>query len=159
MTDDIYQFDAVIEDGTTYSLRDFIGQPMIIVNTATKCGYAPQFEGLEALYRTYQAQGLVVLGFPSNQFKQELGSAEAAAAACRLTYGVSFPMHQLIAVNGQKTDPLFVYLKDHAKNVLGQRIKWNFTKFLVDQKGHVVKRFSPATLPEAMMPEIDKLFA
>ena len=159
MTDDIYQFDAVREDGTTYSLRDFIGQPMIIVNTATKCGYAPQFEGLEALYRTDQAQGLVVLGFPSNQFKQELGSAEAAAAACRLTYGVSFPMHQLIAVNGQKTDPLFVYLKDHAKNVLGQRIKWNFTKFLVDQKGHVVKRFSPGTPPEAMMPEIDKLFA
>ncbi len=159
MTDNIYQFNAVKEDGETYSLGDFAGQPMIIVNTATKCGYAPQFEALEALYQTYQSQGLEVLGFPSNQFKQELGSAEEAAAACRLTYGVSFPMHQLIAVNGKQTAPLFAYLKDHAKNVLGQRIKWNFTKFLVDQEGHVVKRFSPATSPEAMIPEIEKLLA
>ncbi|MGX7042992.1 glutathione peroxidase [Leuconostoc holzapfelii] len=157
MAENVYQFNAMTEDGQQYTLGDYAGRPMVIVNTATKCGFAPQFEALEAIYQAYQAQGLIVLGFPSNQFKQELSSAEDAAAACRLTYGVTFPMHQLIAVNGKQTDPLFIYLKDHAKNALGTRIKWNFTKFLVNREGEVVKRFSPATKPEAMIPDIEKM--
>lgn len=105
----IYNFEVALEDGTVYSLEKYAGKPIIIVNTATKCGLAPQFEQLEKLYQTYQSQDLVILGFPSNQFKQELASATEAAEACKATYGVTFPMHQLIDVNGENTDPLFTY--------------------------------------------------
>lgn len=153
----IYQFQAIKENGETYSLDSLKGRPVIIVNTATKCGYAPQFEELESLYKTYQDQGLVVLGFPSNQFKQELDSSHDAAEACRLTYGVTFPMHHLISVNGKNTDPLFKYLKENTKGTFGSAIKWNFTKFLVNQKGEVVERFAPNTSPKEMIPDIEKL--
>ncbi|MBO0432810.1 glutathione peroxidase [Enterococcus sp. DIV0660C] len=155
----VYDFDATLENGTTYSLSNYQNHPMIIVNTATKCGLAPQFEQLEQIYTTYKEKGLVVLGFPSNQFKQELDSAEEAAQACRTTYGVSFPMHQLVEVNGETTDPLFAYLKENAPGTMTNAIKWNFTKFLIDKNGNVVKRFAPQTSPEKMVDDIEKLLA
>lgn len=155
----VYDFDATLENGTTYSLNDYRNHPMIIVNTATKCGLAPQFEQLEQLYTTYKEKGLVVLGFPSNQFKQELDSAEEAAQACRTTYGVSFPMHQLVELNGAAADPLFAYLKENAPGTITNAIKWNFTKFLIDKDGTVIKRFAPQTSPEKMIDDIEKLLA
>ncbi|MDN6492101.1 MAG: glutathione peroxidase, partial [Leuconostoc sp.] len=124
--------------------------------TATKCGYAPQFGELEKLYKKYKDKGLVILGFPSNQFKQELETASQAAQACQLTYGVTFPMHQLVAVNGKNTDPLFKYLKENSKGMLGSStIKWNFTKFLVDKEGNVVKRYAPKTEPKDLEEDIE----
>ncbi|MBB1163720.1 glutathione peroxidase [Lacticaseibacillus rhamnosus] len=155
----IYDFEVTLEDGSKYSLNKYKGRPMLIVNTATKCGFAPQFDGLEALYKKYQKAGLIVLGFPSNQFKQELADGHAAAEACRMKYGVSFPMHQLIKVNGQQRAPLFKYLKTEAPGELGKSIKWNFTKFLVDRNGHVVKRFAPKTTPEAIEPAVEELLS
>ena len=155
----IYDFEVTLEDGSKYSLNKYKGRPMLIVNTATKCGFAPQFDGLEALYKKYQKAGLIVLGFPSNQFKQELADGHAAAEACRMKYGVSFPMHQLIKVNGQQRAPLFKYLKTEAPGELGKSIKWNFTKFLVDRNGHVVKRFAPKTTPEAFEPAVEELLS
>ncbi len=155
----IYDFEVTLEDGSKYSLNKYKGRPMLIVNTATKCGFAPQFDGLEALYKKYQKAGLIVLGFPSNQFKQELADGHAAAEACRMKYGVSFPMHQLIKVNGQQRAPLFKYLKTEAPGELGKSIKWNFTKFLVDRNGHVVKSFAPKTTPEAIEPAVEELLS
>ena len=155
----IYDFEVTLEDGSKYSLNKYKGRPMLIVNTATKCGFAPQFDGLDALYKKYQKAGLIVLGFPSNQFKQELADGHAAAEACRMKYGVSFPMHQLIKVNGQQRAPLFKYLKTEAPGELGKSIKWNFTKFLVDRNGHVVKRFAPKTTPEAIEPAVEELLS
>ena len=155
----IYDFEVTLEDGSKYSLNKYKGRPMLIVNTATKCGFAPQFDGLEALYKKYQKAGLIVLGFPSNQFKQELADGHAAAEACRMKYGVSFPMHQLIKVNGQQRAPLCKYLKTEAPGELGKSIKWNFTKFLVDRNGHVVKRFAPKTTPEAIEPAVEELLS
>ncbi|WP_262316292.1 glutathione peroxidase [Lacticaseibacillus parakribbianus] len=155
----IYDFTATLEDGTTYPLAKYRGRPMIIVNTATKCGFAPQFKELEALYQKYRDQGLVVLGFPSDQFHQELDTADAAAAACRTTWGVTFPMHQLIAVNGPAQDPLFAYLKKAAPGALGTSIKWNFTKFLIDRAGNVVERVAPKTAPLTMAPAIEQALA
>lgn len=152
----IYDFSVKLDNGDVYSLEKYQGKVLVIVNTATKCGLAPQFEALETLYQTYKEQGLMVLGFPSNQFKQELATSEEAAAACRLTYGVSFPMHELIAVNGAETASLFDYLKSEAPGTLGQAIKWNFTKFLVDREGRVIERFAPQTTPEKMVPAIEK---
>lgn len=153
----IYDYNAVLEDGTSYSLEKYRGKPVIIVNTATKCGLAPQFEELEELYKKYQAQGLVVLGFPSNQFKQEVSSAEEAAEACRTTYGVTFPMHQIIKVNGEEEDPLFTYLKENTSGTLNQKIKWNFTKFLINKDGEVIERFAPQTSPMKMEESINNV--
>ena len=154
----VYDFEVTLEDGQTYSLSKYQGHPMIIVNTATKCGLAPQFKKLEKLYQKYQAQGLVVLGFPSNQFHQEVDDDQKAAQACRMTYGVSFPMHQIHDVNGEQALPLFQYLTSQQTGSLNKAIKWNFTKFLIDQEGNVVKRFAPVTDPLKMIPEIDKLY-
>lgn len=151
----IYNFMVTLEDGTSYSLDKYKNQPMIIVNTATKCGLAPQFEQLEELYERYQSQGLIILGFPSNQFKQEVTSASDAAQACRNTYGVTFPMHQIIDINGPKADPLFDYLKKQAPGTLSNAIKWNFTKFLIDKEGNVVERFAPQTTPMKMTSAIE----
>lgn len=155
----IYDFEATLENGETYKLEKYRGQPMIIVNTATKCGLAPQFEQLEDLYKTYKDQGLVILGFPSNQFKQELEDSGEAAEACRLTYGVTFPMHQICHVNGSDALPLFNYLKEETKGTLGSAIKWNFTKFLVDKNGAVVQRYAPQTSPLKMTEEIEKVLS
>ena len=153
----IYNFEVDLEEGTVYSLEKYAGKPIIIVNTATKCGLAPQFEQLEKLYQTYQSQDLVILGFPSNQFKQELASATEAAEACKATYGVTFPMHQLIDVNGENTDPLFTYLKNEAPGTVTKAIKWNFTKFLIDRNGIVIERFAPQTSPLKMTTAIESV--
>lgn len=153
----IYNFEVALEDSTVYSLEKYAGKPIIIVNTATKCGLAPQFEQLEELYQAYQSQGLVILGFPSNQFKQELASATEAAEACKATYGVTFPMHQLIDVNGENTDPLFTYLKNEAPGTVTKAIKWNFTKFLIDRNGKVIERFAPQTSPLKMTTAIESV--
>lgn len=153
----LYDFQATLENGDTYSLNKYRGQPLVIVNTATKCGFTPQFKQLEELYQRYKDQGLVVLGFPSNQFKQELATGSEAAKACRTTYGVTFPMHSMTVVNGEHADPLFKFLKHEAPGVLGEAIKWNFCKFLVDRDGNVVERFAPKTNPEKMIPAIEKV--
>lgn len=152
----IYDYTVTLENGDTYSLEKYRDHPLVIVNTATKCGFAPQFKQLEQLYKEYKDQGLVVLGFPSNQFKQEVSTSEEAAAACRTTYGVSFPMHTIADVNGKDALPLFKYLTEAAPGTLGSAIKWNFTKFLVDREGTVVKRYAPKTNPLKITDEIEK---
>lgn len=151
---EIYNFEVIREDGQSYKLSEYEGKAILIVNTATKCGLAPQFAELEELYEKYQEKGLVILGFPSNQFKQELSDGEKAAEACRTTYGVSFPMHELTVVNGKDTAPLFKYLKEEAPGELGKSIKWNFTKFLVDPAGKVLRRFAPKSTPKSFEEEI-----
>lgn len=152
----IYDLDVTLEDGKTYSMKEYEGKVLLIVNTASKCGFTPQFKELEELYQKYKDQGLVVLGFPSNQFKQELDSGEAAAEQCRLQYGVTFPMHELVHVNGKDEHPLFTYLKEHSKGFLGSSIKWNFTKFLVDRDGHVVARYASKDKPSQFEEDIVK---
>ncbi|MDN4493299.1 glutathione peroxidase [Ureibacillus aquaedulcis] len=152
----VYNFDVKDENGTPYSLENFKGKVLLIVNTATKCGLAPQFDELEELYKKYREQGLEILGFPSDQFKQELSSGNEAAEACRLTYGVTFPMHELIKVNGENAHPLFKYLTEETKGLLGKSVKWNFTKFLVDRDGNVVKRFAPTDKPSKFEDDIVK---
>ena len=143
----IYDLSATLENGETYQLDRYKGKTLLIVNTATKCGLAPQFDDLQKLYDKYKAKDFVVLGFPSNQFKQEVATAEDAAEACRMTYGVSFPMHEIVKINGKDAHPLFKLLTDESKGILGSAIKWNFTKFLVDKDGHVVERFGPTESP------------
>ncbi len=143
----IYDLSATLENGETYQLDRYKGKTLLIVNTATKCGLAPQFDDLQKLYDKYKAEDFVILGFPSNQFKQEVATAEDAAEACRMTYGVSFPMHEIVKINGKDAHPLFKMLTDETKGVLGSAIKWNFTKFLVDKKGQVIERFGPTESP------------
>jgi glutathione peroxidase len=146
----IYDYTVTTESGESYSMSKYRGHPLIIVNTATKCGFAPQFEQLQQLYEQHQDEGLIVLGFPSNQFHQEVADSGEAAEACRMTYGVSFPMHSVCDVNGPDALPLFTFLKEQAKGALGDNIKWNFTKFLVTADGTVVKRYAPKTNPLKM---------
>ena len=140
-------------------MGEYEGKVILIVNTASKCGFTTQYDGLEALYQTYKERGLVVLGFPCNQFGgQEPGTAEEISEFCRVRFGVSFPLHTKVDVNGDDTHPLFEYLKNTAPGLLGsKRIKWNFTKFLVDRTGVPVERFSPNTEPEKMSQEIETL--
>lgn len=152
----IYDLNATTADGATYSLEKYQGHPIVIVNTATKCGLAPQFEILEKLYQQYGPQGLVVLGFPSNQFKQEVDDSQKAEEQCRLTYGVTFPMHEINDVNGPNTQPIFKYLKEVAGGTLGEAIKWNFTKFLISPDGKTVTRFAPQTSPLKMTEKIEE---
>ncbi|MED5372589.1 MAG: glutathione peroxidase [Myxococcota bacterium] len=145
--------------GQDTDLSAYQGKVLLIVNTASKCGLTPQYEGLEALYKEYADQGLEILGFPCNQFgKQEPGSAEDIQEFCQLNYGVSFPMHAKINVNGPETHPLYTQLKTAAPGLLGSKgIKWNFTKFLIDRDGNIVKRFAPQTKPEDLVGDIKKL--
>ena len=143
----IYDISVTMENGEAYQLDRYKGKTLLIVNTATKCGLAPQFDELQKLYDKYKAEDFVILGFPSNQFKQEVATAEDAAEACRMTYGVSFPMHEIVKINGKDAHPLFKLLTDESKGILGSAIKWNFTKFLVDKDGHVVERFGPTESP------------
>ena len=144
-----YSFSALNIKGEETNLSQFEGKTVLVVNTASKCGLTPQFEGLEHLYRKYRDQGFVVLGFPCNQFaKQEPGSEQDIAEFCELNYGVSFPMFAKVDVNGPDAHPLFKYLKKELPGLLGGKIKWNFTKFLIDPKGRPVRRFSPTTKPE-----------
>lgn len=154
-----HDFEARSLEGKPVALRDYQGKVMLIVNTASKCGFTPQYEGLEALYRKYHDRGLVVLGFPCNQFlTQEPGSAQEIGSFCQKNYGVSFPMFEKIEVNGAATHPLYRWLKKAARGVLGtQRIKWNFTKFLLDREGKVVERYAPITKPQELSQAIEAL--
>lgn len=157
----VHQFDAQTITGKASKLQDYQGKVLLIVNTASKCGLTPQFEGLEKLYTDYKDKGLEILGFPCNQFgKQDPGSDSEIQEFCQLNYGVSFPMHAKIDVNGDNTHPLFQHLKSEAPGILGsQKIKWNFTKFLVGKNGEVIGRFAPATKPEKLIQAIDKALA
>ncbi len=148
-------------DGSTTDLSSHKGEVMLIVNVASKCGFTPQYEGLEALQRSYADKGFTVLGFPCNQFgAQEPGDAEEIANFCKLTYDVSFPVMGKIDVNGDDAAPIYQYLKDEAPGLLGSKaIKWNFTKFLVDRSGKVVKRYAPQTKPEELTRDIEALLA
>jgi glutathione peroxidase len=157
----VYEFSAKTIDGREVSMQDFEGKVLLIVNTASKCGFTPQYTGLEALHRKYGPKDFAVLGFPCNQFgAQEPGNAEEIANFCKLTYDVDFPLFAKVDVNGDKAHPLFQMLKKAAPGLLGsENIKWNFTKFLVDKKGQVLERFAPATKPEALGSQIEKLLA
>ena len=154
----VYDFEAKQIDGKTVALGQFKGQVMLIVNTASACGYTPQFGGLEQLHETYGKKGLVVLGCPCNQFgAQDPGSNDEFASFCQVNYGVSFPMMQKIDVNGPDADPLYKWLTKEAPGVLGTTaIKWNFTKFLVDRAGSVIARFAPNDAPESLEPDVAK---
>ena len=158
MRDTVFGFAAKDEAGQDHSLEDYRGQVLLIVNTASRCGFTPQFAGLESLYKRYRDRGFTVLGFPCNQFGgQDPGSQDEIVAFCQLNYGVSFPMLGKIEVNGRGADPLFEHLKNAAPGTLGKRIKWNFTKFLINREGEVVKRYAPSTTPEAIAADIEAL--
>lgn len=153
-------YDYTVKDtfGDDYSLENIKGKVALIVNTASKCGFTPQFEGLEELYQEYKDDGFIILGFPSNQFgKQDPGTNEEIRDFCQINYGVSFPMMKKIDVNGDNEDPLNTYLKDEQGGVLSGKIKWNFTKFLIDRDGNVVDRYAPTTKPEDIKEDIEKL--
>lgn len=156
---DIYDFTAKTIDGADAPLADYRGKILLIVNTASKCGFTPQYDGLEKLHEAYADRGLAVLGFPCNQFgAQEPGDEAEIANFCTLKYDVKFPMFAKIDVNGDAAHPLYKFLKNQAKGVLGtEGIKWNFTKFLVDRDGKVVDRFAPTTKPEDLRGAIEKL--
>ncbi|MRT55371.1 redoxin domain-containing protein [Enterobacteriaceae bacterium RIT693] len=146
-----HQLTATSLTGQQISMSDYAGKLVLVVNTASQCGFTPQYAGLEALYKKYAAQGLVVLGFPCNQFgKQEPGDADEIARTCHINYGVSFPMFAKVEVNGTAAHPVFRYLKNELPGVLGGRIKWNFTKFMIGRDGKPLKRFAPLTTPEKM---------
>ncbi|MCX6468056.1 MAG: glutathione peroxidase [Corynebacteriales bacterium] len=153
-----YDFTATTIDGEEVSLEQYRGRPLLIVNTASQCGFTPQYTGLEELNKTYADKGLVVLGFPCNQFgHQEPGDAEEIKNFCSLTYDVSFPMFEKVDVNGSDAHPLFAWLRSEKSTILGNRIKWNFTKFLVNKEGQVVDRFPPTTKPQALTGKIEKV--
>ncbi|VXB89055.1 Hydroperoxy fatty acid reductase gpx1 [Burkholderia sp. 8Y] len=158
-TDSIYGFTAARLDGTTVSLDTYRGKVLLIVNTASECGFTPQYKGLQELYTLYAGRGFEVLGFPCNQFgKQEPGDAAQIGSFCETNYGVTFPMFAKIDVNGPNAHPLFKYLTEKEPGVLGlEAIKWNFTKFLIDRNGNIVKRYAPITKPESIADDIEKL--
>ena len=155
----IYDFSATTIDGKEQSLSAWRGKTLLIVNVASKCGFTPQYEGLEKLYRDDRERGLVVLGFPCDQFgHQEPGDADEIMNFCSLNYDVTFPMFAKIEVNGGKTHPLYKFLKKEAKGLLGsEAIKWNFTKFLVDKGGKVVRRYAPTDKPESIGKDIEAI--
>lgn len=153
MKTNFYQFSAKSLQGKEINMEDYKGKTVLVVNTASKCGLTPQYEGLEKLYEKYKDKGLVILGFPCNQFgNQEPGDEKSISEGCLINYGVTFPMFSKIDVNGDTAHPIFKYLKSELKGTLGSKIKWNFTKFLIDKNGKPTKRFAPTTKPE----KIDK---
>lgn len=155
----VYDFSAIDIKGNEKALGDYKGKVMLIVNTASKCGFTPQYEGLETIYKELNEQGLEILGFPCNQFgQQEKGSENEIAGFCMKNYGVSFPMFSKIEVNGEGAHPLYTYLKKQSPGILGSKgIKWNFTKFLVGKNGEVLKRFAPTAKPKDIAVEIKTL--
>ena len=161
MTTSIYDFTATGIDGQPVALAQFKGQALLIVNTASACGFTPQFAGLEELHKSYGAKGLAVLGFPCNQFGgQDNGSNAEIASFCQLNYGVGFPMMAKIEVNGARADPLYQWLCAEAPGLLGTKaIKWNFTKFLVGRRGQVLKRYAPTDKPQSMAKDIETALA
>lgn len=156
--DSLYTLSFTANDGKPVSLSDFEGKPVLIVNTASKCGFTPQYEGLQELHEQYADQGLVVVGFPCDQFAhQEPGDDEQIAEFCSVNYGVTFPLSAKVDVNGKNTHPVFGFVKKQAKSGLGSMVKWNFTKFLVAPDGRTVKRYSPQTKPDALRKDIESL--
>ena len=157
----VYEFDALSIDGRPAALASQRGKVLLIVNTASACGFTPQFAGLESLWQTYRDRGLVVVGFPSNEFgAQDPGSNDEIASFCQLNYGVSFPMMAKVKVNGRDAHPLWRWLTAEAPGVLGtQAVKWNFTKFLVGRDGQVLKRYAPTDTPESLAQDIEKALA
>jgi glutathione peroxidase len=155
----IYDIDAKGIDGKPLNLGQYKGKTLLVVNVASKCGFTPQYKGLEALWRKYKDQGLVILGFPCDQFgHQEPGDEKEIQNFCSLTYEVSFPMFAKIEVNGAGTHPLFAYLKEQAPGLLGsEAVKWNFTKFLVDKSGNVVKRYGSVDTPSMIEKDVEKI--
>jgi glutathione peroxidase len=155
----IYDFEANTLRGQEESLSKYKGKVLLVVNTASKCGFTPQYKGLQEVYDKFKDRGFEVLGFPSNQFAgQEPGESEDIAEFCEINYGVTFPMYEKVDVKGDEAHPLFKYLSKEAPGVLGSKsVKWNFTKFLVDQEGHVLKRFAPSTTPDQIEADIAKL--
>lgn len=154
-----YEFTVKDKTGADFAMKDLEGKVVLVVNVASKCGFTPQYKGLEELYKKYHDQGLEILGFPCNQFAgQEPGSAEEISEFCQLNYGVTFPIMKKIDVNGSKSDALYEYLKKEKTGPLGlKRVKWNFEKFLIDKKGNVIERFSSLTKPESLDPKIADL--
>lgn len=154
----LYQFEANTLQGRVYHFTDLRGKAVLIVNTASECGLTPQYEGLQELHQKYADQGLVIIGFPCNQFgKQEPGDAKQIQEGCLINYGVDFQMMEKIEVNGDKAHPLYQYLKSALPGLFGNKIKWNFTKFLFNQQGEPVKRYAPITKPEQIAKDIEKL--
>ncbi|WP_432351988.1 glutathione peroxidase [Sporosarcina sp. A2] len=154
----IYDFEVKQPNGELLSLKEYEGKPLVIVNTASKCGFTPQFGGLQELYENYKDQGLTVLGFPCDQFNdQEFDNIDETTEFCQMNYGVTFPMFAKIDVNGDEADPLFDHLTTEQKGMLSKKIKWNFTKFLVDRNGQVVERYAPQTAPEKLAKDVEKL--
>jgi glutathione peroxidase len=159
MNNNIYQFSATSNLGDAIELASYQGKVVLVVNTASDCGFTPQYQGLQTLYQLYQAQGLEILAFPCNQFKQqEDGSDEDIKKFCDLRFNIKFPLFSKIDVNGDNAHPLFNYLKTQAPGILGSKgIKWNFTKFLINREGVVIKRYAPSTKPENIEADIKKL--
>jgi len=157
----IHDFNVTDIDGGTVALKDYAGKVMLVVNTASKCGFTPQYEGLEQLFEAYKEQGLMVLGFPCDQFgHQEPGDEAEIKSFCSLNYDVTFPMFAKIDVNGPQASPLFELLKEESPGLLGSKsIKWNFTKFLVDRSGRVLERYAPTTKPESLKNDIEAALA
>lgn len=155
----IADFTVTTNRGQDLELKDKLGKVLLVVNTASKCGFTPQYDGLEKLYETYKDRGFEVLGFPCNQFGgQEPGNADEIAEFCKVNFGVTFPLMQKVDVNGSAASPLFDWMKAEAPGVLGTKaIKWNFTKFLIDREGHVVRRYGPSDAPEGIAKDIEKL--
>jgi glutathione peroxidase len=155
----LYEFEVKTLDGKTTTMGEFKGKVLLIVNTASLCGFTPQYEGLQKLYRKYQERGLVVLGFPCDQFgHQEPGGAGEIADFCTTRFSITFPLFEKIDVNGSNAHPLYVYLKENKSGLLGtEAIKWNFTKFLVNRQGEVVNRYAPTTTPESLEKDIEAL--
>lgn len=153
-----YDFTATKMDGHEIKMEDYKGKVVLVVNTASKCGFTPQFKQLEELYEVYKEQSFEILGFPCNQFaKQDSASNEKIQEFCQLNYGVNFTMFKKIEVNGKNALPLYQYLRSEAKGLLGNKIKWNFTKFLIDSEGNVIKRFAPIVSPLKIKNDIEKL--
>jgi glutathione peroxidase len=158
MEKNFYQFTARSLQGKEISMESYKGKVVLVVNTASKCGLTPQFEGLENLYQKYKDRGFVILGFPCNQFaNQEPGTEKEISEGCVINYGVTFQMFSKIDVNGENVHPIYKYLKDKLPGSLGKKIRWNFAKFLINSDGIPVKRFSPTTVPEKLVRDIEKL--
>jgi glutathione peroxidase len=154
----IYEFSVKKTNGEIQSMKDYKGKPMIVVNTASKCGFANQFKELQEIYEEHKEQGLVVLGFPSDNFKkQEFDDIEKTMEFCEINFGITFPMFAKVNVKGNQAEPLFTFLTSQKKGMLTEGIKWNFTKFLIDREGNVVERFAPQTLPSKMKKSIEQI--
>ena len=156
----IYDLEFTNNHGELVALADFVGKPVLVVNTASKCGFTPQYEGLQKLHEEFREQGLIVLGFPCDQFAhQEPGSDQEIDEFCKVNFGVDFALSQKVNVNGKDAHPIYQFLKSHSKGLLGGGIKWNFTKFLIAPDGKSIKRYAPSTAPEDIRSDIKSLIS